>query len=398
MATGGEVHVQGPNGLPAEHIAVRIDRDTEAAWETEVFPDWLNYFLIPMLSAGQMWPTASEKGLSELAIAYEKLAEGTNRSAGPAGTAARTIATGMYAPPTAEFINRAKYLYGESAGLGGVTKNSRGHASKVSNFAVETQYSKISINVAFWITVVAIAIAIYVSFFTAGSGARLIGPYSAACRSAVSRILSRLAAAGGRRAAVSQLGRVTTLSGATGRVALTRLLASPLGRELFEEMGEEGFIDWLTQRIQMDKGTRQYFDWRRFSASLVGAGGGAVVGMKLAGPLSRVTRRVGGFAGRALNTGLNNMIASPVGSLLANAAVYGRFENPFTAEAMLGGFLGGVGRTGTISPFNPDVISALTHPTTALATAYDTANRADAARAGGNPGTQPGADPSTGAP
>ncbi|WP_219499837.1 cell envelope integrity protein TolA [Nonomuraea ceibae] len=390
MTTGGNVHVQGPSGLPAQHIAVRIDRDTEPVWETEVFPDWLNYFLLPMLSAGQMWPRASEKGMSALAVAYEKLAEGTDKHAVAAGTAARTIVDGMYAPPTAEFVNRAKFLYGESAGLAGVHKNCCGHASHASDFAVETQYSKISINVAFWITVVAIAIAVYVSFFTAGSGARLIGPYSAACRAAVSRILARLAAVGGRKAAAGQLGRVTTLSGATGKIVLARLLASPLGRELTEEMGEEGFIDWFTQRIQIDKGTRKFFDWARFKASLIGAGAGAWIGTKVAGPLSRVTRRVGGFAGRALNTGLNNMIASPLGSFVANAAVYGRMENPFTAEAMMGGFLGGVGRTGTISPFNPDVLSALTHPTSALASAQDAAARSDAARSGGTP---PGGDP-----
>ncbi|MGN9783543.1 hypothetical protein ACTMTF_19065 [Nonomuraea sp. ZG12] len=395
---GGTIDTQGSGGQPTEQAVVRIDRDTLPVWETEALPEWVVNWLIPMLSAGQKWPAASESGLSALAQAYENLAKGVAGYDAPAGTAARTIAAGMSAPATANFITRARLLYGHESGLAGVRGNAGSYSSQVSNFAVETQYSKISINVAFWITVIAIAIALYVAFFTAGSATPLIGPYAAAGRAAISRLLARLAAAGGRPAVASHLTRVAAMTGPTGPAALTRLIASPIGRELVEEIGEEGAIDGISQYLQMNKGTRTEWDWNKTSAAAVGAGTGAVVGMRLAGPVSSVTRHVPGFTGRALSTGLNNAIASPVGSFVANGVVYDQWQNPFTADSMTGGFLGGVGRTGSISPFNPDVLSALTHPTSALASAYDAAAQADAARTAAGPPPAGGPTPDSSSP
>ena len=163
-----------------------------------------------------------------------------------------------------------------------------------------------------------------------------------------------------------------------------------MGRELIEEIGEE-FIDFVAQYQQIKMGTRKEVDWNKSMAAIIGAGGGAIVGMKVAGPVSRVTGGVPGFAGRAITTGATNTIASPVGSFVANGVVYGQWENPFTADSLMGGFMGGAGRTGSISPFNPEVYTTLAHPTTSLASAYDAAARADAAHAAGAAGDPPGA-------
>ncbi|MGW5159361.1 WXG100-like domain-containing protein [Nonomuraea wenchangensis] len=385
---------QNGGGLPSEAVAVRIDRDVEPVWETEALPEWVVTWLIPMLSAGQKWPEASESGLSKLAQAYQALGSGAVSSAPEAGAATRVVAAGWAAPATADFVSRAQFLYGHDGGLAGVAQNAQAYTQQANDFAVETQYSKLSINVAFWVTVVAIAIALYAAFFTAGSSTAIIGPYAAAARAAISRILVRLAMVGGRQLAARQLARVTVLSGATGRGLITRLLASSMGRELIEEIGEEFFIDAAAQYQQMKMGTRQEWDWKKSQAAIIGAGGGAIIGTRVAGPVSRVTSRVPGFAGRALTTGLTNTIASPAGSFIANGLVYDQWGNPFTPDALLGGFFGGAGRTGTISPFNPDVYTALAHPITSLASAYDAAARADAARLGGAP---PG-DPAAGSP
>ncbi|MFF0774883.1 hypothetical protein ACFYUK_38780 [Nonomuraea wenchangensis] len=385
---------QNGGGLPSEAVAVRIDRDVEPVWETEALPEWVVTWLIPMLSAGQKWPEASESGLSKLAQAYQALGSGAVSSAPEAGAATRVVAAGWAAPATADFVSRAQFLYGHDGGLAGVAQNAQAYTQQANDFAVETQYSKLSINVAFWVTVVAIAIALYAAFFTAGSSTAIIGPYAAAARAAISRILVRLAMVGGRQLAARQLARVTVLSGATGRGLITRLLASSMGRELIEEIGEEFFIDAAAQYQQMKMGTRQEWDWKKSQAAIIGAGGGAIIGTRVAGPMSRVTSRVPGFAGRALTTGLTNTIASPAGSFIANGLVYDQWGNPFTPDALLGGFFGGAGRTGTISPFNPDVYTALAHPITSLASAYDAAARADAARLGGAP---PG-DPAAGSP
>ncbi|MEV4837220.1 hypothetical protein AB0K05_22035 [Nonomuraea sp. NPDC049486] len=390
----------GGGGQPSVSALVTINSDVQPVWETEALPDWVVNWLIPMLSAGQKWPEASESGLSKLAHAYGDLGTTAVGSTQDAGTAARTVATGWNSPSTAEFVSRAQVLYGNEGGLAGVSANAHAYGQQANNFAVETQYSKLSINVAFWVTVVAIAIALVAAFFSAGSTTAIIGPYAAAARAAISRILVRLATVGGRSLTASRLARVTTLSGATGRGVIARLLATSLGRELVEEIGEEFFIDAVAQYQQIRMGTRQEWDWKKSQAAVIGAGAGAVIGTRLSGPVSRVTGSVPGFAGRALTTGATNMIASPVGSFFANGAVYGQWQNPFTAESMMGGFLGGAGRAGSISPFNPDVYSALANPVSTLASAYDSAARTDAARMGGDPPAGPttGGNPSNNGP
>ncbi|MEV4579722.1 hypothetical protein AB0K16_41410 [Nonomuraea jabiensis] len=390
---------QNGGGLAAPRPPVRIDSDVLPAWETEALPDWVVHWLIPMLSAGQKWPGASESGLSKLAEAYDKLAEGAVSSAPAAGAATRVLLDGWISPATANFVSRATFLYGHEGGLAGVSGNARAYSQQANNFAVETQYSKLSVNVAFWVTVVAIAIALFVAFFTAGSSTAIIGPYAAGARAAITRILVRLMTLGGRELGVTQLARVTALSGATGRGLIARLLASPIGRELIEEIGEEFFIDAAAQYQQLQMGTVQNWDVNKSAASIIGAGGGAVFGTALAGPVSQVTSHVPGFAGRALTTGLTNTIASPAGSFIANGVVYDQWQNPFTADSLLGAFMGGAGRTGTISPFNPEVYTALAHPVTSLASAYNLAAQADAGHAAGGPsgGTADG-NPSGGGP
>ncbi len=385
MATNtntGPSTVNQSRGATRQGAAVRIDRDVTAAWETDKLPDWVVYTLIPLLSAGQKWPDASESKLSELAQAWDALAVGLTPYSEPAGKAARTVVSGWQAPATADFVTRAQNLFGRQGGLPAISRGALGYSAKASNFAVETQYSKFSVNVAFWVTAIAIAIALYVAFFTAGSTAPLIGPYASAGRAAISRILARLAAIAGRQVGTTGAAKIAALSGPTGKGLIARLLLSPLGRELMEEMGEEFFIDAAAQYLQMREGTRTEWDWDKSKAALIGAGAGAVAGMGVSGPISKFTRDVPGFGGRALNTGLSNVVASPAGSFLANGLVYDQWGNPFTMESMSGAFFGGVGRTGSISPFNPEVYTALANPSTALASAYDMAAQSDARRMG----------------
>ncbi|MFD1503642.1 hypothetical protein, partial [Streptosporangium lutulentum] len=186
MATNTGTDTVNQSGQPTQQRVVRITSDVMPVWETDVMPDFVDYVLIPLLAGGQMWPGKgdggglSESKLSELAQAWEELAAGLRPYAEPAGKAVRTVVAGWQAPATADFVTRAQTMYGEQAGLAGVSRGADAYAVQVSDFAVETQYSKLSINVAFWVTVVAISIALLVAFFTAGSTAPLIGPYAAA--------------------------------------------------------------------------------------------------------------------------------------------------------------------------------------------------------------------------
>ncbi|MEV6865899.1 LysM peptidoglycan-binding domain-containing protein [Streptosporangium subroseum] len=405
MATGTSTDTVNQSGQPTRQGVVRITVDVTPAWETDSLPDWVVYTVIPLLSAGQKWPEASESKLSELALAWEELAVGLPPYAEAANRAASIIVAGLQIPATVDFVSRAEKLLGGEAGVAGLSWGANAYALQTSNFAVETQYSKLSINVAFWVTVVAISIGLLVAFFSAGSTAPLIGPYAAAARAAISRVLAWLAAVGGRGAGLAAtLVRICELGGAVLRRVIAWLFSSRAREEIWgEEPGEEFFIDGATQYQQIRMGTREEWDWDKSMAAVIGAVVGAAVGMGVAGPISRFTSGVPGFAGRALNTGLSNVAGSPAGSFVANGLVYGQLSNPFTMDSMTGAFFGGVGRTGltshgSISPFTPAVYAGLVSPTTTLASAYHAAALADAARAGaggpgGTAGGQPGGDP-----
>ncbi|GAA2801177.1 hypothetical protein [Nonomuraea dietziae] len=336
-------------------------------------------------------PKASEHKLSALGCAWESLCNGMTPHTEPAAEAVRSIVTGIQAPSTADFLGRVRNLYSGPGGVVTVQQGAKSYAAKASNFAVQTQYSKLSINVAFWITVIAIAIWMLTAFFTAGSTTTFIGPYAAAARAAIHRILVRLAALAGRSAGPASLARATTLSGTSH--FLPRLI--PFFKEVVEEAGEEGVMDWIAQGQQIEMGTRKERDWKMTSAALLGGAAGGAMGMAVAGPISRMTRTVPGFTGRALNTMLSNMVASPFGSFVANAVVYGQISNPFSVDSLTGAAAGALGRMKSISPTNVDVYTTLAHPITALATAHDLASAADLARAGGGPA---GGPPSPGSP
>ncbi|MGI5225444.1 hypothetical protein [Actinoallomurus sp. CA-142502] len=375
-------------------------KDVQPAWETEALPDWVVYWLIPMLTSGQTWPKASESKLWELRLAFEEMVKVGAAAFEPAGTSVRTISTGYEAVSAIMAKARVSELFGDQAGMLEKMVSAFLYSRQTDSFAQNTQYSKISCNVAFWVAVTAAFIALIAAYFTAGTTVSLIGPYAQAGRTAMARILERLGIAAGRSFGANGAARITALA---GNSAAGRFVSHALMHELIEELGEEGFTDAYSQYLQMKQGTRRNFDWHMAAATAIGAGTGAFVGMKLHGPVSgiadnlpgiRTLNRIAGdapgvgnafrrFPGRAMNTGLNNVAASPAGSFLANGLVYGQWEAP-TGESMLGGFMGGVGRTNTISPFNPGVFHAVTSPGVSLAGAFHTSMASDAAHLGIN--------------
>ncbi|MFC6556084.1 hypothetical protein ACFP9Y_10740, partial [Nonomuraea cavernae] len=411
-----DVNTSTSGGLPSAGEGGTSSTDIRPVWETESFPDWVNYVLIPLLASGQSWPKASESGLWAMAKPHERTMNAMVTAFDPTAQSVKLVLSGWQAPATPGYLRQVTQLFGENTGAGALAKQSDGYYRQIDAFARETQYSKISINVAFYIALIAAFIALLAAFFSAGSTAWLVGPYAAAARRAVARILELLAINAGRGFVASSVGRVTALAG------LSRLVASPIARERVEEVGEEVYIDYKSQEEQRKMGTREGTDWRKMAAAAVGALFGADVGMRLANRTSRLADSIPGisqlnrmagdspgfsnallrFPGRAMSTGLNNTIASPVGSLAANALVYGQVAMPGT-DAFVGGFMGGVGRTGTISPFNPDVALALSNPSAALAQATDAANRTDVARAvdqamANRPAPATGPTPSTPSP
>ncbi|KAB8186533.1 hypothetical protein [Microbispora catharanthi] len=404
--TNGDVTSNG-DGLPEFADGGGSVTDVTPAWG-ESLPAWADD-LIALLTAGQTWPDASESLLWQLARAHRSATVSVVQSIDPVGAAAVAVLSGMQGPSMQAFLARLGEHYSEQSGLLGVANNHFAYAAQADNYARSTQYSKLSDNAVFWIALIATFIALLAAFYSAGASTRFVGPIAARARAEMEKIFEQLALAAGRPAAAQALARGTALASLRAGL-LGRILANPLGRELFEEIGEEVAGDAFAQSEQRKAGTRDGWDLKMTGATALGAAGGAAVGMRAARPVSNLVNRTPllrrlntdapgfgnafkRFPGRALTTGLTNVIASPAGSVLANGLVYGQWEMP-DGESLLGAAASGAARTNTISPFNPDVIEAGISPRTALASAYDTSLRTDLIRA--LSGTSP--DPAAGQP
>ncbi|MFC4120093.1 hypothetical protein ACFO0F_46495 [Nonomuraea zeae] len=370
-------------------------KDVEPVWETEALPGWVVHHLIPLLTAGQSWPKGSESKLWELRVEYVKLMNLLIGTLDPTATTVQTLNGSLQSPAKPAIFKRLAKLSDDKAGVVAKAQESFSYAKMVDNFARETQYSKLSVNVAFWVAVIAAFIALIAAGFSP-LASLLLRSVGTAGASRIALIMERLALLAARSGPVAASGQVTKLAG-TGN----KFFNAALAFELVEEISEELAIDALAQYQQIKMGTRDTWDWKKIQAAAIGAGTGAVVGTKLGGPMSRFTdnlpgvsrlNRIAGdnrgvgnaflrFPGRALNTGLNNMVASPAGSVVANYAVYDQFSLP-GAEGMYGGFLGGAGRTNTISPFNPSVAGAIVNPMSTLSGVFDSAIEAQQGSAG----------------
>ncbi|MEV0993365.1 toxin glutamine deamidase domain-containing protein [Nonomuraea sp. NPDC050202] len=374
--------------------------DVEPVWQTEALPGWVVHHLIPLLTAGQSWPKGSESKLWELRVEYVKLMNLLIGTLDPTAATVQTLNGSLQSPAKPAIFKRLATLSDDKVGVVAKAQESFSYAKMVDNFARETQYSKLSVNVAFWVAVIAAFIALIAAGFVP-LASLLLRSVGAAGASRIALIMQRLALAASRSGTVAKSGQITKLAG-TGAGAGNKFFNAALAAELFEEISEEVFIDAFAQYQQIKMGTRDSWDWKKIKAAAIGAGAGAVAGTKLGGPMSRYTNNLPGisrlnriagdnrgvrnaflrFPGRALNTGLNNMIASPVGSVVANYVVYDQFSLP-GEEGMYGGFLGGAGRTNTISPFNPSVAGAIVNPMTSLSGVLDDALAAQQ----GGPGT-----------
>ncbi|MDQ3717209.1 MAG: hypothetical protein M3381_14550, partial [Actinomycetota bacterium] len=339
------------------------------------------------MSGGQFWPQGSETLLRELSEFYVELqtvlAEAANDGAG----AYNVIRSGWDSPAAMTFDAVSQNLFtGFDSQVMALADAANKYAQQTSTFAMETEYTKISINVAFWITIAALFITILALWWTGAAPFAAVTAALAALQTAIRSLISKLvliaarqltikaftqAAAKAVQATMTNLLRTLGTRAATGVRAVPgalrsapgqmgRTFTTPAGRqalrrELFEEIAEETFIDAATQYQQIRMGTRQDWDWQKTSAAGIGAAGGAVVGT-IAGPLSAALP-----VGKPIRVGLNNTLASPAGSFLANGTVYGNWANPFSTTSALGAFMGGAGRFYGNSPFDPNTYTQFTN-------------------------------------
>ncbi|HJX88251.1 MAG TPA: hypothetical protein VJ277_11875, partial [Gemmatimonadales bacterium] len=368
---------------PDRDLAAGIGRVTDVmpAWG-ESLPPWADDF-VALVSNGSPWPAGDPEGMDELASAHWAAMTHLINSFAPLGKAAALIKEGWRASSFQAFADRLDAVLSEDDGLPAVAADHHAYAYQAHSFAVEIQYTKISINIAFWVGLTAAYIALLSAFFSAGSTTSFLGPISARTRASIKSIYERLVRVAGLPAETRMVGPASRLASSDGMIG--RLLSSHTGREIIEELTEETVIDGGAQAEQNRRGSRQGWDWERTLASGLGGGAGAVIGMRVAPGVSRLVDRlplvrglnsaagnapgVGNafrrYPGRVLSTGIGNMITSPLASIGANGLVYGQWQLPDGAD-LLGAAMGGAGRTNTISPFNPEVLAAVSRPLTSL--------------------------------
>ncbi|MEW1841111.1 toxin glutamine deamidase domain-containing protein [Nonomuraea angiospora] len=369
--------------------------DVTPAWG-EGAPEWVDV-LISLVAAGQMWPEGSEKGLAELAVAFDDLSRAA--LAGQDVSSRATMLDGWSGASADAFREHTDELASGQAGLAGMARAARAYALQQDSFARATQYGKLSINVGYWVTVSAAAVGVMASFLTAGATTPLLAAYAQRLRTFLNQVfgsLERAAGAGrGLTAVAPKLAAVQTAQFGGRRLGqglLARAVTSHMLRELPEEVGEGLLMDGLAQQRQMELGTRKSWDTRMTAANVLGDATGALLASRIAPAVSKYVsglpglRRLdtaagdaGGLANvlmryptKAASAAATNALVSAPAGMISNGVVYGTWQLP-TMEGLVGSMAAGAGRVGTISPLSTDVLSALANPSAALARAEFTA-------------------------
>ncbi|MER6005626.1 toxin glutamine deamidase domain-containing protein [Nonomuraea angiospora] len=373
--------------------------DVTPAWG-EGAPEWVDV-LISLVAAGQMWPEGSEKGLAELAVAFDDLSRAA--LAGQDVSSRATMLDGWSGASADAFREHTDELASGETGLAGMAQAARAYALQQDSFARATQYGKLSINVGYWITVSAAAVGVTASFLTAGATTPLLAAYAQRLRTFLNQVfgsLERAAGAGrGLTTVAPKLAAVQTAQFGgrkLGQGLLARAVTSHMLRELPEEVGEGLLMDGLAQRRQMDLGTRTSWDTRMTAANVLGDATGALLASRIAPAVSKYVSGLpglrhldtaagdaGGLANvlmryptKAASAAATNALVSAPAGMISNGVVYGTWQLP-TMEGLVGSMAAGAGRVGTVSPLSTDVLSALANPSTALARAEFTVHAQD---------------------
>ncbi|MEV2241793.1 toxin glutamine deamidase domain-containing protein [Micromonospora sp. NPDC049891] len=318
------------------------------------------------MSAGEAWPSGDEDRMRELADAWQALADTVSETLGQADPAVMKILQSWGGGAGEAFGGLWNQIgVDPNTGLPLIQEISAAYAAGCDQAALEIEYAKLTVLIAVIITVIAVFVALLMAWL-GGVSAGAIPGILAGGRQAVTIAFRRLIAQMGRqlltragmraalRLAGTRIGQTVTSQGF--RQGLNRL-----GRELLEEIGEELIIDVGAQAYQMHTGERRQWDGNRTLTAGVGGAYGAVLGtgMNWAGrraaprmPFSfspsQLSFRGSGmvrWGSTSLASGAQNAVISPAASVLANGTINGQWAMP-GADAFLGGFASGAGRTG----------------------------------------------------
>ncbi|MFV0532601.1 MAG: hypothetical protein ACK5MR_02980, partial [Cumulibacter sp.] len=351
--------------------------DEQMAWAVLDLPDWANE-VISWVAGGQSWPKGSETMLQELADHWQELSEVLQEASSEYVAAATTLSEGWEGPSFEQFYNFSEAaFFGQDAEVPVLATMAGQYSQQARAFATEVNYAKISINIAFYIAIIAAFISVMLSWLTGGGSLVIGAAVRQALVTAIRMVMQKLLTAAGRKFVQNVVKKMvikqaTVAAARTAGQSAARQIATRVGREVVEEVAEEVFIDVTTQLIQMNQGNRTSYDVQRTVAAGVGGAVGGLVGAGLSFPLGRIPRPSNVVGQHMTNLAISagtNMLASPTGSYIANGAVYGNWDlaAAFSPDALLGAAATAAGRYNTASPFSPDTMTNLRTAATSMA-------------------------------
>ncbi|MBB6351993.1 hypothetical protein FHU36_008576 [Nonomuraea muscovyensis] len=339
----------------------------------------MNYTFIPLFTAGEPWPFDTKTvELGRTALLFDSVVANMGGAVEKTGSAVGTIDAGYTSPAKPPAFTRIRQQFDDETGVVAKANQAAQFAERFGYFALETDLTKRSINIAFWVSVTAAALGLVA---VSSPFASLVVRLAAQMGSVrANMLMRRLLLAASRMGPVAAGGRGTVLAANAGSRYLHWEIATELPEEILEELASE-----KAQYDQIKAGLRDKWDWQRTKAILVGTVIGTAGGVWLGRHMSRfiddlpgirALNRMAGdrtgvlaafqrYPGRMLATGLPNMFASPLASVVANKVVYGEWGD-FTLQSMVGGFAAGAARTNTLSPFSMQAMGGAVRPINTL--------------------------------
>jgi hypothetical protein len=146
--------------------------DVTPAWG-EWLPEWAHK-VIPLLSGGGYWPLGSESLQRQLSDLYVECQGVLTEAADEGAGAYNVIRSGWDAPPALVLDEISDNLFtGFDSQVMCLADNAFAYASEARAFALETEYTKLSINMAFYVTMMALFFTALATWWAGGAPAVL---------------------------------------------------------------------------------------------------------------------------------------------------------------------------------------------------------------------------------
>ncbi|MBN6056465.1 hypothetical protein JYK22_31345, partial [Nonomuraea sp. RK-328] len=265
-----------PTNVPGRGTSTRRVPTTEVRpdWETSALPDWVNYTFIPLFMAGEPWPDTKTVELGRTALLLDSMVANMGGAVEKTGSAVSTIDAGYTSPAKPPAFTHIANQFGDQTGVIAKANVAAQYAERFGYFSLEDDYTKRSINIAFWVSVVAAAIGVVA--VSAPFAALMIRLAAQMGNARAHMLMQRLILAATRMGPVVHNGRNTVMASNAAARYLRWQLMTELPEEIMEELASE-----KAQWDQIQEGLRDKWDWQKTKAILVGTVIGTVIGVKL---------------------------------------------------------------------------------------------------------------------